>query len=93
MKTSYDMLRAILRTEKGSRQEGERKYFFRVASRANKIEVKQAVEEIYKVKVDNVHTITMKGKLKRVRREAGRTSDWKKAIVTLKEGQKIEVAA
>ncbi len=92
MKTSYDVIRTIVRTEKGSFLEPDRKYLFQVASSATKIEIKNAVEEIYKVKVDDVNTTIMPGKNKRVRHQLGRTPDWKKAIVTLKEGQKIEVA-
>ena len=53
--------------------------------------VKKAIEEIYKVKVQDVNTSIVRGKLKRVRQEQGSTTPWKKAIVTLKEGQKIEV--
>lgn len=91
MLTSYDVVKTLLRTEKGTRIEPERKYLFKVAKEANKIQIKKAVEEIYNTKVDSVHTIILPGKLKRVRQELGYTSDWKKALVTLKEGQKIEV--
>lgn len=91
MLTSYDIVKTLLRTEKGTRIEAERKYLFKVAKEANKIQIKKAVEEIYNTKVDCVHTIILPGKLKRVRQELGYTSDWKKALVTLKEGQKIEV--
>ena len=91
MLTSYDIVKTLLRTEKGTTIEPERKYLFKVAKEANKIQIKKAVEEIYNTKVDSVHTVIMPGKLKRVRQELGYTSDWKKAVVTLKEGQKIEV--
>ncbi len=91
MKTSYDILRTLLRTEKGTTLEPDRKYLFQVASRATKAEIRQAVEEIYKVKVDDVNTSILPGKRKRVRQEFGYTSDWKKAIVTLKDGFKIDV--
>ncbi len=90
MITCYDIIKALLRTEKGAMFESDRKYFFQVASKSNKIEIKKAIEEIYKVKVASVNTTMVPGKLKRVRREIGRTTSWKKAIVTLKEGQKIE---
>jgi len=90
MITCYDIVKAIVHTEKGSTLEKERKYLFRVATSATKVDVKRAVEEIYKVKVDCVNTVNVPGKLKRVRARAGYTSDWKKAIVSLKEGQKIE---
>jgi len=89
--TCYDVINTLVRTEKGSRLEPQRKYLFRVAPKANKTEIKKAVEEIYKVKVQGVNTFIMRGKLKRVRQEEGRTASWKKAVVTLKEGQKIEV--
>ncbi|OGX36916.1 MAG: 50S ribosomal protein L23 [Omnitrophica WOR_2 bacterium RIFCSPLOWO2_12_FULL_50_9] len=91
MITCYDVINTLVRTEKGSRLEPQRKYLFRVAPKANKTEIKKAVEEIYKVKVQGVNTFIMRGKLKRVRQEEGRTASWKKAVVTLKEGQKIEV--
>jgi len=91
MITCYDIIKTIIRTEKGAFLEPERKYFFRVARHATKIDIKRAVEEIYKVKVDDVNTSIMHGKRKRVRQQFGLTPDWKKATVTLKEGQKIEV--
>jgi len=90
MITCYDVVKAFVRTEKGTSLEGDRQYLFRVATDATKADVKRAVEEIYKVKVDSVNTMTVPGKLKRVRQRAGYTADWKKAIVSLKEGQKIE---
>ncbi len=90
MKTSYETIKTILRTEKGTFLEPERNYFFEVNSRATKPEIKKAVEEIYKVKVADVNTTIMIGKQKRVRQQLGKTPDWKRAIVTLKEGQKIE---
>ena len=91
MKTPYDVIKTLVRTEKGTMLEEQRKYLFQVATKANKIEIKKAVEDIYKVKVQDVNTSTVRGKLKTVRREAGSTTPWKKAVVTLKEGQKIEV--
>ena len=91
MLTCYDILKALVRTEKGTvLAEKERKYLFRVADDATKIDVKRAVEEIYKVKVGSVNTTQVPGKLKRVRFKTGYTTGWKKAIVTLQEGQKIE---
>jgi large subunit ribosomal protein L23 len=89
--TCYDIIKTLVRTEKGTFLEPERKYLFEVARKANKIEIKKAVEEIYKVKVQDVNTSTVRGKLKRVRQELGKTPSWKKAVVTLKEGHKIEV--
>ncbi|MCK4882713.1 MAG: 50S ribosomal protein L23 [Candidatus Omnitrophica bacterium] len=89
--TCYDIIKTLVRTEKGTMLEPERKYLFQVAKSSNKIEIKKAVEEIYKVKVQDVNTSIVRGKLKRVRQEQGKTTPWKKAVVTLKEGQKIEV--
>ncbi|MDE1919861.1 MAG: 50S ribosomal protein L23 [Candidatus Omnitrophica bacterium] len=90
MITCYDVVKALVRTEKGTALEPQGQYLFRVATNATKIDVKRAVEEIYKVKVDSVNTTHVPGKLKRVRYKAGYTAGWKKAIVSLKEGQKIE---
>lgn len=91
MISSYDVIRSLLRSEKGTSLEPQRKYFFRVNKTANKVQIRKAVEDIYKVKVQSVHTGILPGKIKRVRQIAGRTNSWKKAIVTLKEGQKIEI--
>lgn len=92
MSNSYNVIRRMMRTEKGTEAEPIGKYIFIVDSRANKIDVKAAVEEIYKVKVKDVNTMVVSGKLKRVRFEQGKTPDWKKAIVTLKKGEKIQLA-
>ena len=91
MITCYDIVKTLVRTEKGTLLEPERKYIFHVAKNSNKVEIKKAVEEIYKVKVQDVNTSVVQGKLKRVRQAEGSTTPWKKAIVTLREGQKIEV--
>jgi large subunit ribosomal protein L23 len=90
MITSYDIIKALLKTEKSSLYKQQGKYLFLVSNQSNKIQIKRAVEEIYKVKVRDVNTCIFQGKLKRVRYQLGRTPDVKKAIVTLKEGQKIE---
>lgn len=91
MRTSYDVLKNFLRTEKGANIEKKRQYLFEVDVQATKVEIKKAVEEVYKVKVQAVNVLQMPGKLKRVRTKYGYTPDWKKAVVTLKEGNKIEV--
>ena len=91
MLTCYDTVKTIVRTEKGTSLEPQRQYVFRVSTSSTKIDIKRAVEEIYKVKVQAVNTVSVCGKLKRVRYKSGYTTAWKKAIVTLKEGQKIEV--
>ncbi len=92
MTYSYDTIKALLRTEKSTVHEQGGKYLFLVGKTANKIQIKRAVEDIYKVKVKDVNTFISCGKLKRVRHQLGRTPESKKAIVTLKEGQKIDLA-
>ena len=69
----------------------ENKYTFEVARDANKYQIKDAIEELFSVKVDRVNTINVKPKKKRVRYVAGYTRQWKKAVVTLKEGETIEI--
>ncbi|MDD4894288.1 MAG: 50S ribosomal protein L23 [Candidatus Omnitrophica bacterium] len=86
---SHDIIKALLRTEKSTVYEPDAKYLFLVNKTANKIQIKRAVEEIYKVKVKAVNTLISCGKLKKVRYQLGRTPDLKQAVVTLKEGQKI----
>ena len=94
MKDAGSIIRGIQITEKGSKlSEVNRKYFFRVARGSNKVEIKRAVETLFKVAVERVNTMNYMGKLKRERSARyGRKSDWKRAIVTLKEGNKIELA-
>jgi len=84
------LIRPII-TEKSTALMEEGKYTFRVPLTATKIQIRQAVEEVFKVKVQAVHTIRYEGKLKRLGRTQGRRSDWKKAIVTLKPGESIEL--
>lgn len=91
MNSSYDIIKSMLRTEKVTAMQPENKYLFWVDKRANKIQIRHAVEEVYKVKVKSVNTIMQRGKLRRVRYVQGKSPDWKKALVTLKEGNKIEV--
>ncbi|MCE9626409.1 MAG: 50S ribosomal protein L23 [Candidatus Eisenbacteria bacterium] len=86
------IIRKVLITEKGTiLRETMRQYFFEVARDANKIEIKRAVESVFQVKVDSVQTMQIRGKVKRQGRWVGRRNDWKKAIVTLKADQKIEL--
>ena len=92
MKETYNILNSLLRTEKGVAQAEKNKYLFAVRKDANKIQIKKAVETNYKVKVEAVNTQVVPGKLKRVRHQQGRTSEWKKALVTLKNGHKIDFA-
>lgn len=91
MKNIYDTIRCPLITEKGAIQQTDtNKYHFKVDVRCNKNDVKDAVERIYNVSVTNVHTLNVKGKNKRVGRHEGKTAGWKKAIVTVKNGDTID---
>ncbi|MFQ5848136.1 MAG: 50S ribosomal protein L23 [Candidatus Methylomirabilales bacterium] len=90
MREPHRVIRRPVVTEKGTVLKEQNKYCFEVDRRANKVEVKQAVEALFHVKVTAVHTVAMRGRTKRVGRFVGRTSDWKKAIVTLKDGDSIE---
>ena len=91
MQIPYDIIKTIIHTEKGTEVlKTQNKYLFWVRRAANKMQIKKAVEDIYNVKVEKVATLIVPGKAKRVRYIEGYTADWKKAIVTLKEGNKIE---
>ncbi len=90
---AYSIIKSLIRTEKSTLYEPDGKYLFMVDIRANKIQIKKAVEQAYKVKVTDVNTFISQGKKKRVRYQIGKTPDVKKAVVTLKEGQKIAEAA
>lgn len=85
------LFRPIL-TERSTLLREQNKYIFEVAPRATKGQIKDAVQTTFKVKVTGVNTINMPGKLRRRGAHAGYQSDWKKAIVTLKEGQEIKHA-
>ncbi len=87
----YQIIKRPLVTEKTTLAKEANKYHFEVDRRANKIEIGQAVEKLFKVKVVNVRTMNMAGKKKRVGRVLGRKRDWKKAIVTLAPGSSIEI--
>lgn len=89
----YKVIKNLLHSEKGTFIAPFNKYIFEVDKKANKLEIKRAVEEIYKVKVKDVNTMIMSGKWRRLRFKAGRTPDWKKAVVTLQQGSKIEVGS
>jgi large subunit ribosomal protein L23 len=91
MKHSYDVLQGPMLTEKGTLlKETDNKVLFKVARSANKIEIRKAVEEIFKVKVARVATINYLGKKKRMGKYIGKRPDWKKAIITLKKGEKLD---
>jgi len=95
-KTSRDIIIKPIITEKSVENAQQNKYTFKVASEANKIEIRKAIEDIFKVRVKKVTTCNMKGK-RRIRydrrgRHVGYSQNWKKAVVTLKEGDRIEIA-
>ena len=87
----YQVLRRPLITEKNSQLQVQGKYVFEVADEANKNQIKQAVEKSFKVDVTAVNIITVPGKQRRLGRQQVLTAPWKKAIVTLKPGDKIEL--
>jgi large subunit ribosomal protein L23 len=88
---AFEIIKTARLTEKGTRQ-GEKLNQYTVVAdrRANKVQIRRAVEELFKVKVTRVNTMNVRGKLRRQRTtQAGKAPDWKKAIVTLKQGDKI----
>ncbi|HEB68610.1 MAG TPA: 50S ribosomal protein L23 [Desulfobulbus sp.] len=89
MKVLYEVVKSPCLTEKSNTlQELQGTIVFKVDPRANKIEIKQAIERLFDVKVSSVKTANMRGKQKRVGvKSMGRTSDWKKAYITLSEGE------
>ena len=92
MKAPQDIVLRPIMTEKSITSVGEKKYTFQVAKDSNKIEIKQAVEALFGVKVLKVNTMNCKGRKKRFGMSRGYASDWKKAIVTLTEDSKgIEI--
>jgi len=91
MRREHEIIAAPVVTEKGTFvNETGNQVVFRVRPDANKLEIKHAVERLFKVKVLKVRTSNFLGKTRRVGRSAGRRSDWKKAYVTLGEGQRID---
>ncbi|MDR3354410.1 MAG: 50S ribosomal protein L23 [Synergistaceae bacterium] len=86
----HDIILRPIITEKSSRLMSLNKYTFEVLPCANKIEIRRAVEDVFKVKVVSVHTIKVHSRPKRMGRFSGRTRSWKKAIVTLLPGERIE---
>lgn len=91
---SFEIIKTVRVTEKGARQAEKLNQYTVVADRrANKIQIRQAVQELFKVKVIKVNTLNVRGKARRQRTlQAGQAPNWKKAIVTLKEGDKISLA-
>ena len=91
MNNLLQLIRRPVITERASTlQEKQRKYVFEVRSHANKIDIQRAIEAQFDVDVEKVNTISMHGKVKRMGRFVGRRADWKKAVVTLAEGQSID---
>ncbi|ANE46785.1 50S ribosomal protein L23 [Paenibacillus swuensis] len=88
MKNPRDIIKRPVITERTSEMMNDRKYVFEVEMRANKTEIKLAIESIFKVKVTDVNTLRMAAKPKRYGKYSGYTSEWKKAIVTLSEDSK-----
>lgn len=92
MKDHYQIVRRPLLTEKSDRlRETDNQYCFEVDRQANKLEIKQVIEELFQVKVKRVRVQNVQGKIKRMGRFAGKQADWKKAFVTLHEGEVIEL--
>jgi large subunit ribosomal protein L23 len=87
----YEVIRAPLITEKATLLSEQNKVVFKVATNATKLEIASAVEELFKVRVVKVNTLVQKGKTKRFRGRPGRRADVKRAIVTLQEGQSIDI--
>jgi large subunit ribosomal protein L23 len=84
------ILRPLLTEKNAIMKEKENRVAFEVARGANKLEIKRAVEEAFKVSVEAVNVVNVKGKVKRLGRNLGKRRDWKKAVITLKEGNTIE---
>ncbi|MEY2466590.1 MAG: large subunit ribosomal protein [Verrucomicrobiota bacterium] len=91
---SFEIIKTVRLTEKGTRQnESYNQYTIVADRRANKTQIRQAVQELFKVKVIKINTLNVRGKFRRQRTaQAGQAPNWKKAIVTLKEGEKIALA-
>jgi large subunit ribosomal protein L23 len=87
----YEVIVRPLITEKATILAGDRKYAFQVDRRANKNQVRSAIEMAFNVSVTNVNTMNVRGKTRRVGRRHSRAPDWKKAIVTLAEGETIQI--
>lgn len=91
MKNLYTVMKKPLFTEKGNNlKETENKLLIEVSRDANKIDIKRAIEEIFKVKVEKVSTISRRGKWKKFGKSIGKRPDRKKAIITLKKGEKLD---
>jgi len=85
------LIKPVITENSMLKMEENNTYTFKVAKNANKVEIKTAIEEIFNVKVDNVNTMNMRGKKRRLGRNEGITASWKKALVKLAEGDSIEI--
>jgi large subunit ribosomal protein L23 len=85
------IIRPIITEKSEKLQKFQTAYVFEVTDKANKLEIKDAVQKIWNVKVLKVRVLRKKGKMRRVRYKRGKTSEWKKAIVTLQKGQTIDI--
>ncbi len=91
MMTAYDIIRKPIISERSMDDMSEKRYTFEVSKKANKVEIKKAIEKIFGVKVEKVNTMIVLGKYKRMGAHVGKRPDWKKAIVTLtQESKEIE---
>ena len=88
MKSPYDIILKPIISEDSMGKMEDKKYVFKVDKNANKIEIRNAIEKIFDVKVKSVNTMNVKGKVKRMGAHSGKRSDWKKAIVALPEDSK-----
>lgn len=88
MLSPHDIIVKPIVTEKSMDDMSEKKYTFKVDKKANKVQIKNAVEAVFGVKVEKVYTMNMNGKMKRMGKYVGKRSDWKKAIVKLTEDSK-----
>ena len=89
---TYTLIKKAVVTEKASDDTAKRNaYHFRVPTNATKVELREAIERLFEVQVTSVNTLTVHGKVRRRGYTAGRKSDWKKAMVTVAEGQTIDI--
>ena len=92
MKPEHILKRPLVLTEKGNRlREAHNQYMFEVAPTANKIQIRDAIETLFNVKVTDVRTLNVRGRMRRMGRGKSKTRNWKKAIVELRAGEKIDV--
>jgi len=92
MRAEEIIKRPLILTEKGNRlRENENQYMFEVARDANKTQIRTAVEQLWKVSVTKVHTLNVRGRMRRMGRGHAKTQNWKKAIVSLKAGDSIDL--